>query len=53
MSNEADHFYHRQDRDVQILIAENRGDELTDILVDALYDAFRILRDEAEGETLH
>lgn len=53
MSNEADHFYNRQDSNVQALLAENKGDELTDILVEALYDAFRILREEAESETLH
>jgi len=53
MSNEADHFYSQQDTKTKILLAEHKGDELTDILVAALYEAFRILDEEAASETVH
>lgn len=53
MSNEADHFFERQDEMAKILFLDNKADELTDILVSALEEALRILTDEAPRETRH
>lgn len=52
MSNEADHLFDKQAMSVKLLLVEQKGDELTDILVAALYEALRIL-DEPACETVH
>ncbi|WP_199852441.1 hypothetical protein [Rhizobium sp. H4] len=53
MSNEIERFLERQDEAVSVLFLENKGDELTDILVAALEEAFEILLEAAPAETLH
>lgn len=53
MSNEIEHFFERQDEAVSALFLENKADELTDILVAALEEAFEILLEAAPAETLH
>lgn len=52
MTNDPDHFFEQQDVALQMLIVENKGDELTDILVEALRDALALLQDELEP-TVH
>ncbi len=52
MTNEPDHFFERQDAAIQAMLVENKGDELTDILVAALTDALHLLRDESP-DTIH
>ncbi|WP_414900046.1 hypothetical protein [Rhizobium cremeum] len=52
MTNDPDHFFEQQDMAVQMLIVENKGDELTDILVEALRDALSLLQEEREA-TVH
>ncbi|WEX88917.1 hypothetical protein PZN02_001445 [Sinorhizobium garamanticum] len=46
MSNDVQHYSDPQDAALALLLANNRGDELTDILVAALEDAFRILDED-------
>ena len=53
MSNDIEHYRDPSDKMVALYLANNDGDELTDALVAALEDAFRILRDEISGETMH
>ncbi|MBA5801768.1 hypothetical protein G9X64_24795 [Rhizobium sophorae] len=53
MSNEIEHFFERQDEAVSAVFLENKGDELTDILVAALEEAFEILLEAAPAETVH
>ncbi|MBY3594745.1 hypothetical protein [Rhizobium bangladeshense] len=53
MSNEIEHFLERQDEAVSALFLKNKSDELTDILVAALEEAFEILLEAAPAETLH
>lgn len=53
MSNEIERFFERQDEAVSALFLENKGDELTDILVAALEEAFEILLEAAPAETVH
>ncbi|MHA7969315.1 hypothetical protein [Rhizobium terricola] len=52
MTNEPDHFFEQQDAAIKHLIVENKGDELTDILVAALSDVLDLLRDETV-DTIH
>lgn len=52
MTNEPDQFFEQQDATIQAMLVENKGDELTDILVAALSDALHLLREEAI-DTLH
>ncbi|MBY5318409.1 hypothetical protein GR210_29325 [Rhizobium leguminosarum] len=53
MSNEIERFFEHQDEAVSALFLENKGDELTDILVAALEEAFEILLEAAPAETVH
>jgi hypothetical protein len=53
MSNEIEHFFEMQDEAASLAFLENKGDELTDILVAALEEAFEILLEAAPAETLH
>ncbi|GEO85403.1 MULTISPECIES: hypothetical protein [Alphaproteobacteria] len=53
MTNEPDQFFERQDAAIQMLLVENKGDELTDILVAALAEAFNLLRGESPETTVH
>jgi hypothetical protein len=53
MSNELEHFLATQDETVSLMFLENKGDELTDILVAALEEAFSILSDRGEIDTFH
>lgn len=53
MSNEIERFFERQDEAVSALFLENKADELTDILVAALEEAFEILLEAAPAGTLH
>jgi hypothetical protein len=47
MSNKADGFLEMQDEAISHLFLENNADQLTDILVQALEDAFELLAEEA------
>jgi len=51
MSNDVEHFSDPQDAMIAQFLMHNDGDELTDILVAALEDAFRILGEEFQ--TIH
>ncbi|WP_167590803.1 MULTISPECIES: hypothetical protein [unclassified Ensifer] len=53
MSNDVEHYADPQDKAVALFLMNNDGEELTNVLVAALEDAFRILRDEISGETMH
>lgn len=53
MSNELDSYRDPQDANIALFLMENDGDMLTDILVAALNDAFRILGDELKGDSIH
>lgn len=53
MSIEVEDRFGEMDHRVFAEIVENSGDELTDILVEALYETFRILDDESGAETVH
>ncbi|HEV7317620.1 MAG TPA: hypothetical protein VGO04_03295 [Ensifer sp.] len=53
MSNDIEHYRDPSDQMVALYLSSNDGDELTDVLVAALEDAFRILNDEFAGETMH
>ncbi len=53
MSNEIERFLETQDEAVSLMFLENKGDELTDILVAALEEAFQILAGDARPETVH
>ncbi|WFU47295.1 hypothetical protein [Sinorhizobium terangae] len=53
MSNDVQHYSDPQDAALALLLANNRGDELTDILVAALEDAFRILDEDGASEAVH
>ncbi|CCM76691.1 hypothetical protein [Rhizobium mesoamericanum] len=53
MSNEIERFFELQDEATKAAFVENRGDELTDILVAALEDVFAILAGDDCRETLH
>ncbi|MFS8145698.1 hypothetical protein [Rhizobium sp. BR 249] len=53
MSNEIEQFLERQDEAVSMRFLENKSDELTDILVAALEEAFEVLLEAAPAETIH
>ncbi|WP_195909512.1 hypothetical protein [Rhizobium tubonense] len=53
MSNEVEHFLDTQDEVVSLMFLENKGDELTDILVAALEEALEILKFEISHTTFH
>lgn len=53
MSDEPDRYFDQQDAAIKVILVEKRGDELTDILVGALHEAARLLREESDLETVH
>ncbi len=53
MSNEMDQLNQPSDQMIALYLQENDADRLTDILVDALFKAFRILEDDVVPELLH
>lgn len=53
MSNEIDTYRDPQDATVALFLMENDSDKLTDVLVAALYEAFRILGDDIPLERMH
>ncbi|APG92782.1 hypothetical protein [Sinorhizobium americanum] len=53
MSDIVEHYSDPQDASLALYLIENDGDELTDILVAALEDAFRILREDWSSQTMH
>jgi hypothetical protein len=53
MSNENTTFGQPSEKTLALFLQENEADKLTDILVEALYEAFRILDDEIRPETFH
>ncbi|CDZ59429.1 hypothetical protein [Neorhizobium galegae] len=52
MSNEANSHL-PSEQSLALFLQDNDADKLTDILVEALYEAFRILEDEVRPETFH
>ncbi|WP_162894742.1 hypothetical protein [Rhizobium terrae] len=53
MSNERTTVSQPSEQAIALFLQENDADKLTDILVEALYEAFRILDEEIRPETLH
>ncbi len=53
MSNENTTFGQPSEQALALFLQENDAEKLTDILVEALYEAFRILDDESRPETVH
>lgn len=53
MSNETDTYRDPQDSTVALFLMENDADKLTDILVAALSEAFRILGDDVPSDSIH
>jgi len=53
MSNETNSINHPSEQSIALFLQDNDADRLTDILVEALYEAFRTLEDEIRLETLH
>ncbi|MDO9418572.1 hypothetical protein [Pararhizobium sp.] len=53
MSVELDYYAGTEDFPLALYLQDNDADALTDILVDALEDALRILTDETAGDTVH
>ena len=52
MSNETN-TRQPSEQSLALFLQDNDADKLTDILVEALYEAFRILEDEVRPETFH
>ena len=46
MNEGPDQYFDQQDMAVKLMLIENKADELTDILVEALQDALKLLDDE-------
>ncbi len=53
MSNEMEHYSDPDDATVALFLLNNDGEELTDILVAALNEAFRILGEDAPADRVH
>jgi hypothetical protein len=53
MSIEIERFFEMQDEATKVAFIENRGDELTDILVASLEETLSILAGEIQPETVH
>ena len=53
VSNDIEHYSDPQDATVARFLMNNNGDELTDTLVAALEDAFRILKKEWASRAMH
>lgn len=53
MSIDSDLLREQQETALASVLAENRGDELTDMLVESLYEALRLLEEEIAPDTFH
>ena len=53
MSNDTTISNQPSEQSIALFLQDNDVEKLTDILVDALYEAFRILEEEITPETLH
>ncbi|MGK9050956.1 hypothetical protein QTA58_20640 [Neorhizobium sp. CSC1952] len=53
MSNETTPITQPSEQAIALFLQENDPDRLTDILVEALYEAFRTLEDEIRLDTVH
>ena len=53
MSTEVERFLDTQDEALSLAFLENKGEELTDILVAALEEALHILKFEISHNTFH
>ncbi len=53
MSSDTEMFQSHEETAIASLLADDKGDELTDLLVESLYEALRILVEETASETLH
>ena len=53
MSNTVEYTPASQDAAIALFLQDDNGDRLTDILVDALDEAFRILNEELQGVSLN
>ncbi|MFB9950823.1 hypothetical protein ACFFP0_18385 [Rhizobium puerariae] len=53
MSNETMSISQPSEQSIALFLQDNDADKLTDILVEALYEAFRTLEDEIRPETMH
>lgn len=53
MSDEPDRFFDQQDSTAKAVFVEQKGDELADILVNALMEAARLLRQDDRVTTYH
>lgn len=53
MSNETEHAGQPSEQAIGLFLQENDGEKLTDILVEALYDALRILEEDGAPGTFH
>lgn len=53
MSNTIEHPSQPQDAAIALFLQDDNADRLTDILVDALDEAFRILNDELVSRSLN
>lgn len=53
MSDDVERYSDPQDTTVALYLMNNDGGELTDVLVAALEEAFRILKEEWPGRSMH
>ncbi|MDW9418028.1 hypothetical protein NKZ03_27830 [Sinorhizobium meliloti] len=53
MSDDVERYSDPQDATVALYLMNNDGSELTDVLVAALEDAFRILKEEWSSRSMH
>ena len=53
MSNETTPFTQPSEQSIALFLQDNDADKLTDILIEALYEAFRTLEDEIRLDTVH
>ena len=53
MSNETTSTNQPSEQLIALFLQENDADKLTDVLVEALYEALRTLEDEIRADTFH
>lgn len=53
MSNDTNSTNQPSEQSIALFLQTNDADKLTDILVEALYEAFRMLEDEIRLDTIH
>jgi hypothetical protein len=53
MSNEIEHAGQPSEQALGLFLQEGDGDKLTDILVEALYEALRIMEEDGASSTFH